>query len=235
MIGRLIVFEGVEGCGKTTQIKRLYDWLSHSAEFKALRAIIGSPSNIPIFLTREPGGSELGQMLRGIVLGEDKYQIQADIYDRTELLLYAADRAQHVSECLLPQLRQDGIILCDRYTDSTIAYQGYGRGLDRNLIDQLNAIATNGLQSDLTLWLDLDVEEGLARTQKRGEADRMEKSTLDFHHRVQAGFQELALAYPERIIRIEAQGHPDQVAQRIQTIVAEKFKQWSLETDTPPA
>lgn len=230
MMGRLIVFEGVEGCGKTTQIQKLYDWF-YSKDYKCLENAISTPSNHPIVLTREPGGTELGQMLRGIVLGQDHYQIRADIDYRTELLLYAADRAQHVSEYLLPHLKQGAIILCDRYTDSTIAYQGYGRGLDRGLIDQLNAIATHGLQSDLTLWLDLDVENGLARTQKRGAADRMEKSTLDFHHRVQKGFQDLAAAYPERIVRIDAQGTPDQVAQQIQSIVEERFRQWSSDAN----
>ena len=230
MTGRLIVFEGVEGCGKTTQIQKLYDWL-YSEGSKRLGNTISPPFNHPIVLTREPGGTDLGRMVRGIVLGQDQYQIQATIDDRTELLLYAADRAQHVSEYLLPHLRQGAIILCDRYTDSTIAYQGYGRGLDRGLIDQLNAIATDGLKSDLTLWLDLDVEDGLARTQKRGAADRIEKSTLDFHLRVQKGFQDLAVAYPERIVRIDAQGTPDQVAQRIQSIVEERFRQWSSDAD----
>ncbi|MEM9216617.1 MAG: dTMP kinase [Cyanobacteria bacterium P01_F01_bin.150] len=234
MNGHLIVFEGVEGCGKTTQIQKLYDWLSYSKQFTKYSdgSIDVQCSEYPIQITREPGGTALGQIIRGIVLGEDKYQLPADIDYRAELLLYSADRAQHVSEYILPYLKQGVVVLCDRYTDSTIAYQGYGRGIDRDLIEQLNAIATNGLQSDLTLWLDLDVEEGLARTRKRGDADRMEKSTLDFHHRVQRGFQDLAIAYPKRIARVDAQGHPDQVAQRIQGIVAEKFQQWDLALDS---
>ena len=229
MIGRLIVFEGAEGCGKTTQIQRLHNWLANSQVLEQLNHHSGIPLTPDILVTREPGGTELGQMVRGMVLGQERYRTRAEIDYRTELLLYAADRSQHVSEYLLPLLQRGAIILCDRYTDSTIAYQGYGRGLDRGLIDQLNAIATNGLQSDLTLWLDLEVEEGLARTQKRGETDRMEKSTLDFHYRVQKGFQELALAYPERIVRIDAQGNPDQVAQRIQRVVEERLIQWKSE------
>ena len=231
MTGRLIVFEGVEGCGKTTQLRNLHEWIPQSKCVKHWHQVCAH-TQADVLITREPGGTDLGKILRGIVLGDDQYQINADIDYRTELLLYAADRAQHVSEYLIPHLKHGAIILCDRYTDSTIAYQGYGRGLDRQLIDQLNAIATNGLQSDLTLWLDLDVEEGLARTQKRGKADRMEKSTLDFHHRVQQGFQELAAAYPDRIVRIDAQGDPDQIARRIQTIVEERFNQWATETDT---
>ncbi|NET49120.1 MAG: dTMP kinase, partial [Merismopedia sp. SIO2A8] len=154
------------------------------------------------------------------------YQTTHDIHDRTELLIYAADRAQHVHECLQPHLEQGHIVLCDRYTDSTIAYQGYGRGLDRGLIDQLNAIATDGLQSDLTLWLDLDVEVGLSRTQKRGVADRIEQSDLDFHRRVQQGFQELAQTYPQRIVRIDASGTPDEVAEQIEEVVRDRLQQW---------
>ena len=229
MVGRFIVFEGIEGCGKTTQLQRLQGWLSQSQAMETFQSQTNQTSLPNVLTTREPGGTDLGQILRGIVLGQEGYQTKAEIDDRTELLLYAADRAQHVSEYLLPLLKQGRIILCDRYTDSTIAYQGYGRGLDRSLIDQLNAIATNGLQSDLTLWLDLDVEEGLARTQKRGEKDRMEQSTIDFHRRVQKGFQELAVAYPSRIARVDAQGNPDQVAQRIQAIVEQRLKQWSSE------
>ena len=227
MIGRLIVFEGGEGCGKTTQLQRLYDWLSLHPSVNKVGTSIHNAPNHPIVSTREPGGTELGQMIRGMVLGQDPFQIKAEIDYRTELLLYAADRAQHVSEYLLPHLQQGSIILCDRYTDSTIAYQGYGRGLERALIDQLNAIATNGLQSDLTLWLDLDAEEGLARTQKRGAADRMEKSTIEFHRRVQQGFQSLATTYPESIVRVDAQGTPDQVSQQIQAIVEARLEQWT--------
>lgn len=225
MIGRFIVFEGVEGCGKTTQLNTLNEWLPQSVVLQRWHQYV-APNHPNVIITREPGGTDLGQMLRGILLGQNQYQTRSEIDYRTELLLYAADRAQHVHEALMPQLQNGAIVLCDRYIDSTIAYQGYGRGLDRKLIDQLNAIATGGLQSDLTLWLDLDVEEGLARTQKRGEADRMEKSTLDFHHRVQQGFRELAIAHPDRIVRIDAQGSPQHIAQRIQTIVEERFHQW---------
>ena len=224
MTGHFIVFEGVEGCGKTTQLRYLHQWLTHSHDAQTLIAYDNlSPQ---VITTREPGGTELGQMLRGIVLGQEQYQITTDIHSRTELLLYAADRAQHVDDCLLPHLQQGAIILCDRYTDSTIAYQGYGRGLDRALIDQLNAIATQGLQSDLTLWLDLEVELGLERMQKRGPIDRMEQTTINFHRRVQQGFQDLAQAYPERIVRIDASGTPEQVAQRIQVVVSNRLGQW---------
>ena len=150
MGGRFIVFEGVEGCGKTSQMQLCAEWLQSLG--------------ISVVLTREPGGTELGLDLRRLLLqkAEDK-----PIAEGTELLLYAADRAQHVAQELKPKLAQGKYILCDRYVDSTIAYQGYGRNLDMNLIHQLNDIATGGLTSDITIWLDGEVEVGLAR--KRGD------------------------------------------------------------------
>ena len=119
------------------------------------------------------------------------------ICELAELLLYAADRAQHVEEVLKPHLQKGAIILCDRYTDSTIAYQGYGRGLDFKVIDQLNLLATGGLESNLTLWLDVDVEISLLRIKRRGtKKDRIEQADVRFHQRVQAGYTQLAKANP---------------------------------------
>jgi dTMP kinase len=141
-------------------------------------------------------------------------------------LLYAADRAQHVEYFLRPLLSRGALILCDRYTDSTVAYQGYGRGLDQALIAQLNQIATGGLESDLTLWLDLDVAMGLARTQKRGAADRIEQADLAFHQRVQQGFQALAAQHPQRIVRVDASGSEATIAAQIQAILSQKFEEW---------
>jgi dTMP kinase len=216
MQGRLIVFEGVEGCGKTTQISRSQAWL--------LENRFGENSSAArLITTREPGGTTLCQEIRQLLLHPTSSEL---FQHRTELLLYAADRAQHVAGFLKPQLAQGALILCDRYIDSTIAYQGYGRGLDRHLIDQLNQIATDGLTSDLTLWLDVDVEVGLARAQRRGSSDRMEQATLEFHRRVQQGFTELWKAYPERIVRIDANGSEAQVFQAIQTQLQQRLSQW---------
>jgi dTMP kinase len=216
MQGRLVVFEGVEGCGKTTQVKRSQVWLT---QFLAQSNV----SNPAPLLTREPGGTEMGQSIRQLLLNP---AVTEPMQDRTELLLYAADRAQHVEGFLRPHLQSGALILCDRYTDSTIAYQGYGRGLDRILIDQLNHIATSGLQSDLTLWLDVDVEIGLARAKKRGEVDRIEQATLAFHQRVQQGFAQLHQDYPDRIVRIEASGTEDQVWQNILSALTPRLKNW---------
>lgn len=226
MSGRLIVFEGVEGCGKTTQLQRCHVWLTRegSHEWGQIAANISfSEQTAALIFTREPGGTQLGLRLRQL-LCEDNATIQ----DSAELLLYAADRAQHVEEVLKPQLALGAIILCDRYTDSTIAYQGYGRGLSLSLIHQLNSIATGGLESNLTLWLDIDVEVGLARTKNRGRLDRIEQADLEFHRRVQQGYIELAKAHPQRIVRVDASLSEENVQQQIQEILSQRFTEWEL-------
>jgi len=212
MKGKLIVFEGVEGAGKTTQMQRLIHLLRVSY-FQKVRLVV----------TREPGGTELGKGLRHLLLKQDPGE---SVSDRAELLMYAADRAQHVETFLKPELSKGTIVLCDRFTDSTIAYQGYGRNLNLNLIKQLNAIATGGLESDLTLWLDINVEAGLARVKARGERDRIEQADLKFHRLVQQGFADLAEEHKSRIVRINGDRNEDEVAQEIQTIVTSKLEAW---------
>ncbi|MEQ9232638.1 dTMP kinase [Coleofasciculus sp. E2-BRE-01] len=213
----LIVFEGVEGSGKTTQIQRSRDWFLRSGILDKLGNYRKPP---PVIITREPGGTPLGINLRQLLLQEQSSSLQ----HRTELLLYAADRSQHVEELLQPQLNAGAIILCDRYTDSTIAYQGYGRGIDLALIEQINHIATGGLESDLTLWLDVDVTIGLQRARERGVADRMEQAELAFHQRVQQGFAQLASQHPQRIVRIDANQSPDAVQRDIQTVLRQRIQ-----------
>ncbi len=210
MTGKLIVFEGVEGGGKTTQMLLLSEWLQEQLN----RHLAGSTQKV--VTTREPGGTELGKTLRGLLLDPS---IEEAIAPRTELLLYAADRAQHVETFIKPHLEDGAIVLCDRFTDSTIAYQGYGRGLSLELINQLNRIATGGLESDLTLWLDLDVEVGLARAKTRGKSDRMELAALDFHRRVRQGFQELARTYPQGFRRVDANRSVEEVQEQVREIV----------------
>ena len=219
MRGKLIVFEGVEGCGKTTQLRRSQQWLVDSG-WQALLQAKGCLQHL--VTTREPGGTALGLQVRQLLLEPSTEVMQS----RTELLLYAADRAQHVEGYLKPQLHQGALLLCDRYTDSTIAYQGYGRGIDLKLIAQLNDIATDGLESDLTLWLDLDAATGLARTRQRGTVDRIEQADLSFHQRVQQGFTELAKRYPQRITRIDASQPEVEVAEQIQRVLSQQFAQW---------
>jgi dTMP kinase len=206
MTGKLIVFEGVEGCGKTTAIGRSHHWLQTT--FPQAKVIV----------TREPGDTQLGLELRQILLAKTT---DCPISELAELLLYAADRAQHVAEVLKPNLADGAIILCDRYIDSTIAYQGYGRYLDRKIIDQLNLLATGGLESDLTLWLDVDVEISLLRVKNRGASDRIEQANLAFHQRVQAGYTQLAKANPHRIKRVDASLNELAVRAQIQQILLE--------------
>jgi dTMP kinase len=220
MQGKLIVFEGIEGCGKTTQIQRSLTWLLNSDILQTLQDQ-GQVSQVVV--TREPGGTAVGQEVRRLLLNPTT---QEPMNHRTELLLYASDRAQHVEAWLKPKLAEGMLILCDRYTDSTVAYQGYGRKLDLNLIDQLNHIATNGLTSDLTLWLDLDVEVGLTRVGQRGKRDRMEQADLAFHRRVKQGFVQLAAAHPERIVRVDASLSEEQVSQQIQDILLQRLRAW---------
>ena len=209
MSGKFVVFEGVEGAGKTTQIHQTADWLqSWGSQDKS------------VIITREPGGTKLGRQIRELLLDDPDSWVS----NRTELLLYGADRAQHVESVIRPHLDRGDIVLCDRFTDSTIAYQGYGRGFDRDEIDRVNQLATGGLESDLTFWLDLDVEIGLQRVLSRGKPDRMELATLDFHQRVRQGYQELANIYPHRIVRIDANQSELVVQMEIQTIL--KQTEW---------
>jgi dTMP kinase len=191
-----ITFEGVEGCGKSTQVKRL-------AEFLAARGK-------EVLVTREPGGTPVAEKIRAILLDKENQSL----HYLTELLLYAASRAQHVQELILPALAAGKTVICDRFFDSTLAYQGYGRDIDRELIYRLNDVATQGVKPDLTFILDIPPEQGLERIKaKRGSGtlDRLELENLDFHRRVRAGFLALAMREPDRVKVIDGLQHEDQV------------------------
>jgi dTMP kinase len=222
MRGKLIVFEGGEGGGKSTQLMRLKDWLLASSWGQKLQADVPAPW---VMTTCEPGGTALGKRLRTLLLNtQDSAEVA--IADRSELLLYAADRAQHVTELIQPHLARGALVLCDRYTASTLAYQGYGRGLDLRLIEQLNKIATAGVSSDLTFWLDLDVSLGLERVRQRGAAfDRMETGAVAFHQRIRDGFTAIA-AQDATMVQVDAAQDPDTVAAHIQAVMAEYLQIW---------
>ena len=179
MSGRLLVLEGIDGCGKTTQLRHLANWLPRSGLM---------PEGARLHLTREPGGTALGMALRKLVLHPPG---DASPEPLAELLLYAADRAQHVAQLIRPALEQGHWVLSDRFSGSTLAYQGYGRELDLDLIQQLEQIATAGLVPDLTFWLELSVEESLLRRDARSN-DRIEAEGVDFLTRVATGFAVLA-------------------------------------------
>jgi dTMP kinase len=220
MQGKLIVFEGVEGSGKSTQLRQLEHWLKQHPPFQQLQAHGKIPE---IVVTREPGGTSLGGVLRELLLNSPS---TVTLGARAELMLYAADRAQHIEEVILPALQAGSWVLCDRFIDSTVAYQGYGRGLSLSLIEQLNAIATEGISGHLTFWLQLDAEIGLARSRSRGQLDRMEQTRIEFHHQVQQGFETLAEQHPDRIIPIDAAQPEAAVAHQIQTVMEQRLRVW---------
>lgn len=191
MPGFFVTFEGGEGSGKTTQLKAL---------LAGLRSL-----PVEVVQTRDPGGTAIGNQVRELLLSGENVRMSP----LAELLLYEASRAQLVQELIRPALTAHRIVLCDRFTDSTVAYQGYGRGLDLDLIERLNAVAADGLRPDLTFLLDLDPAVGLARvaervTQPRRRRDRLEAEVLEFHQRVRAGYRALAAREPARIVVLDA-------------------------------
>jgi len=199
--GRFLVLEGIDGCGKTTQIERLRRWLPQSGLL---------PAGAQLLVTREPGGTPLGQALRQQLLHPPGDGAPCST---AELLLYAADRAQHVQEHIRPALEAGHWVLCDRFSGSTAAYQGYGRGLSLELIDQLTLVATGGLQPDLTVLLEIPLQESLRRRGHR-DADRIEAAGEAFLARVCAGFAALAAQGGWR--RVDACQSPDQVTAALQ-------------------
>jgi dTMP kinase len=199
--GVLITFEGVEGSGKTTQMARLGRWL----EKRGYR----------VERTAEPDGTALGRAIRGLF---ERPRVRPA--PLTEVFLFLAARQQHVSEKIQPWLRRGRVVLCDRYTDATMAYQGYGRGVDLDLIRELNVRATGGILPDLTLVLDLDPREGFRRIGRR-RLDHFEREALAFHRRVRRGYRELHRAEPKRVRLIRAARPPGAVAAEIATVVGD--------------
>ncbi len=215
-MNNFITFEGIEGCGKTTQINLLKNFLSEN--------------NIPCLVTREPGGCELGNKIRKIVLGTDN----KNILSMTELFLYAADRAQHVEEVILPAVKDGKMVLCDRYTDATLAYQGYGRGLNTDTIVKLNTLASSGLKPDLTFFIDCPVEVGIERALARSNASgpdemRFEKEDLSFHRRVREGYEKICAKEPKRVVRINGDRNIDDVQRDIVKIFKSRVTEIKFE------
>lgn len=202
-MAHFITFEGIEGSGKTTQIAKV-------AEF--LRSL-----GHDVVTTREPGGCPIADAIREILLNPANNALE----NRAELLLYAAARAQHVAEVIQPALKQGQIVLCDRYTDATLAYQGYGRGLDLDLIEELNILASDSCRPHLTLLLDMPHEAGLERAlvrnsvQNMADEGRFEQESLNFHQRVREGYLFLAQKDPQRIRVVDATGTPAEVTGRL--------------------
>lgn len=195
--GLFISLEGIEGTGKTTQARLLYERLIHNG----LEAI----------LTNEPGGTSIGESIREILLKIDHKEMSYI----TELLLYNAARAQHLYEKIVPALKMGKVVITDRFSDSTIAYQGYGRGIDLNLLKTLDNIATGGIKPDITLLFDLDVETGLKRNRGINKIDRLELEDIEFHRRVREGYLRIAKLEPGRIKIIDASEPISVVSEKI--------------------
>lgn len=205
MRGRFITFEGVEGCGKSTQMARLLEWMEKAG--------------LPVLATREPGGTKVGEGIRELLLTPREEGLDAG----AELLLYEAARAQHVSEVIRPALEAGAHVLCDRFFDSTTAYQAFGRGLDEEMVLDLNHMASGGLVPDLTLLFSVAIEEGLGRARGDSAGDRLEGESLAFHRKVQAGFEALAQREPGRF-RTLGDGPIEQVHEKVVNIVKERFE-----------
>ena len=200
-----ITFEGPDGSGKTYQLAIFSDYLKDKG--------------YPVLSTREPGGTSIGDQIRDVLHDLNN----TEMYPHTEILLYQASRAQLVEQVIVPHLKSGGIILCDRYSDSTLAYQGYGHQLNLKKLAALIDFATRGLKPDLSLLLDVDVEEGLRRRARGGEWNRLDAYDLDFHQRVRQGYHELIRQEPQRWVVVDAGQPPERVQADIRKFVMERL------------
>ena len=212
--GRFISFEGIDGSGKTTQLERLEKKLAAQGHL--------------VVVAQEPGGTRIGQGIRRLLLDT----ASADLGAIPELLLYFASRAQNIEQVILPALDAGSIVVCDRFTDATVAYQGYGRELGVDIVQRIEQVACQGLKPDLTILLEIEAATGLRRALDRNrgqkhDESRMERQDLTFYQRVQQGYRELSIAQPDRIKRIDGQGSVEQVAAAVESEV-ESFLRGSL-------
>lgn len=201
--GLFITFEGIDGCGKSTQLNLLAEYLKGKGH--------------EVLITREPGAVGLGEKLREILLNYD-----GDVSSNCEAFLFLADRAQHIDTLVRPAMAAGKIVLCDRHTDSTIAYQGYGRGVDLNQIKMLNDIATSALKPDLTFVFDIDIETSAERVGKN--KDRMESAGVEFHQKVRDGYLKITESEPQRAMLINSKDSIENIFEQVKVIFDEKVK-----------
>ncbi len=199
-----ITFEGIEGCGKSTQAKLLYEELIDRG--------------FTVLLTREPGGTPAAEEIRRIIL--KKWEEGFPPF--AELSLYEAARSFHVENLILPSLKEGAVVVCDRFTDSTVAYQGYGRGLPLDLIERMNLEATRGLKPDVTFLIDLPVEVAFSRLSRK-ELDRMESEELSFHERVREGFLKIAEKEPQRVVVLDGTKEIGEIFKSVLKVVLERL------------
>ncbi len=206
--GLFLTFEGCDGCGKTTVLKRVSALLEEKG--------------IPFLLTREPGGSHIAEEIRNVILDRNNTEMDP----RCEALLYAASRRQHLVEIVLPALKKGELVLSDRYLDSSLAYQGYARGIGMEEVYSINLFATSGRLPDLTFFLDLSPEEALERIHKNAsrEVNRLDLEKENFHKKVYEGYKILLKKYPERIVRIDAKQTVEEESKQIVDIILKRLK-----------
>jgi len=212
MAGVFITFEGIDGCGKSTQLRLL------ASELRV--------RGLDVLTTREPGGTTLGQKLRAALL-----DVQGQVDPLAELLVFAADRAQHVRTVLRPALAENKIVMSDRYADATVAYQGSGRGFKPELISEIVQLATEGLTPDLTLLFNLSVSESAVRTRRRVAAkntDRLDSENVEFHERVRKAYLEIAQSDPQRVQLIDARGSAQETHALVMDLVIPFLEDWGV-------
>ena len=204
MKGKFIAFEGCEGSGKSTQLSMFREYLESN--------------NIPYIFTREPGGTEIAEKIRELVLDVNN----SAITDECEALLYAAARAQHVKEKILPALNEGKLVLCDRYVDSSLAYQGYARGLGINFVKQINSYAMDNCSPDYTVFLNISPVDAFSRKGGQDKNDRLEQQGLEFHQKVYEGYKKVIENDKERFLIINCMGSKNQTHQNIVNVLKEK-------------
>ena len=207
--GRLITFEGLDGCGKTTQLEKAKDWLTEQG--------------YDVLKTRQPGGTKIGRQIRSILLDPEHEELQPE----SELLLYLSDRIQHIQETIIPAKATGKIVLCDRFHDSTVAYQGYGRGLNLNSIESVVAHCIKPYDPDLTILLNISPETVSLRLEQReeyAEKDRLDLESLNFFKKTAQGFQVLAAAETERYVCLNGEQDIEVIHQEIVAVLQERFQ-----------
>lgn len=206
MKARFITIEGCEGSGKTSILKKI------CAEFEK--------KGIKYFSTREPGGSKISEQIRNVILNVENTKMDY----MTEALLYAASRRQHLEEVVRPALNDGAVVICDRYLDSSLAYQGYARNLGIEEVYAINMYATSGFLPELTIYIDIPVEVGLERIAKNNrDVNRLDLEKVSFHNRVREGYLKIAEMFPDRIVKIDGIGTPEEVYERVQKVIFERL------------
>ena len=202
--GKFITFEGCDGCGKSTQLRMFSEYLTKN--------------NIPHIFTREPGGGKISEAIREILLNGKN----AEMTDECEALLYAASRVQHLSDRVEPALQKGELVICDRYVDSSMAYQAYGRGLGVEFIEKINAFALEKYLPDVTIFIDLSPEAAFARKHGADENDRLEQAGMAFHKKVYEGYKALAQENPSRVVCVDGNKKPQEIFEDILQVLKEK-------------